>query len=259
MQRRQFLASSLAVSAAAGAGYAAEPGSNGPRDYYELRLYHMRRGPQVRRMETFLREAAISAWNRLGVGPVGVFNVVIGPENPTFYVLLRHKDPESVLTTERRLMEDKEFLKAGADVIDTPSTNPAYVRMESSVMAAFDVWPEIVTPERKPRIFELRTYQNHSKKANLTKIRMFGSGEIAVFQRSGLQPVFFGETLAGALQPNITYMLTFADMDARQKAWSTFVKDPEWHKLSTTPGFTDPEIVCDITNRILSPTSFSQI
>jgi NIPSNAP len=259
MRRRHFLASSLAVSAAAATARADETGAKPERDYYELRLYQLRRGPQVKRMQDFLREAAIPAWNRIGVGPVGVFNVVIGPENPTLYVLLRHRSARSVLTAEDRLMADQEFRKAGADVIDTPSTDPAYVRMESSILVAFKAAPEIEVPQKQPRIFELRTYENHSKKANLTKIRMFETGEIAIFRRAGLQPVFFGETLAGALLPNITYMLTFRDFDARQKAWSAFGQDPEWKKLSSTPGFTDAEIVCNITNCILAPAAFSQV
>jgi hypothetical protein len=48
-------------------------------------------------------------------------------------------------------------------------------------------------------------------------------------------------------------------MDERTRAWAAFVADPEWKKLSSTPGYTDPEIVSNITNVILSPTSYSQI
>jgi hypothetical protein len=48
-------------------------------------------------------------------------------------------------------------------------------------------------------------------------------------------------------------------MAAREKNWRTFVSDPEWKKLSTTPGYTDPEIVCNISNLFLRPTAYSQI
>jgi len=40
---------------------------------------------------------------------------------------------------------------------------------------------------------ELRTYESHSKKANLKKIEMFNTGEIAIFRRAGLSPVFFAK------------------------------------------------------------------
>ena len=33
----------------------------------------------------------LPAWQRAGVGPIGVFSVMIGADNPTFYVLLVHK------------------------------------------------------------------------------------------------------------------------------------------------------------------------
>jgi hypothetical protein len=113
--------------------------------------------------------------------------------------------------------------------------------------------------ENKPRIFELRTYESHSKKANKKKIEMFSNSEIAIFRRTGLQPVFFGETLVGAKLPNLTYLLVFENLAAHDKNWGTFASDPEWKKLSSTPGYTDPEIVTNISNIFLRPTSYSQI
>ena len=38
-----------------------------------------------------------------------------------------------------------------------------------------------------------------------------------------------------------------------------FSGDPEWKKLSTTPGYTDPEIVSNISNTYLRPAAYSQI
>ena len=113
--------------------------------------------------------------------------------------------------------------------------------------------------EKKPRLFELRTYEAHSRKANKKKVEMFNVGEIAIFRRTGLQPVFFGETLVGTKLPNLTYMLVFDDMAARDKNWATFVGDPEWKKLSTTPGYTNAEILTNITNVFLKPAAYSQI
>ena len=56
---------------------------------------------------------------------------------------------------------------------------------------------------------------------------MFNGGEIATFRRTGLQPVFFAKTLVGAKLPNLTYLLVFDDLAARNKNWATFVADPE--------------------------------
>lgn len=268
MKRRSFLKTSLAATGSAGLasavnGLAAEAGARAPRELYELRMYHLRRGPKQKLFDDFYREAAVPAWNRAGISPVGVFNVMFGPDSPTMYVLLPHKSMDSLATATDRVRSDADYQKAGAEFINVPPSDPAYVRVESSLLAAFEGMPKLEVPaaaaEKKARMFELRTYESHSKKANKKKIEMFNKGEIAIFRRTGLQPVFFGETLVGTKMPNLTYMLVFENMTAHDKAWSTFVSDAEWKKLSTTPGYTDPEIVTNISNVFLRPTSYSQI
>ena len=269
MKRRGFLVSSLAASALAGTTPAldattvgAMPAAAG-REYYELRKYVLRRGPQQQLINDYFRDANIPALNRLGIKPVGVFNTSIGPGSPTLYVLAPHPSPESAVTIHDRAAADPEYMKAGAAFINATPVEPAYVRMESFLLAAFAGMPKLELPpgtaENKPRIFELRTYESHSKKANRTKIAMFNSAEIATFRRTGLRPVFFGETMVGAGMPSLTYMLTFADMEERTRSWAAFAADPEWRTLSSMPGNTDAEIVSSITNVILSPAPYSQI
>ena len=88
---------------------------------------------------------------------------------------------------------------------------------------------------------------------------MFNDGEIGAFQRAGAQPVFFAETIVGPRQPNLTYMLSYQDLAARDAVWKAFGADPEWQKLRVAPGLSDAEIVSNITNYLVSPLAFSQI
>jgi hypothetical protein len=267
MKRREFLTATLAASSAAaltqGLTMAAESNDRPDREFYELRLYHLRRGPKQALFDNFYRDASIPGMNRIGLGPIGVFTVATGPDSPTYYVLIPHKSLDSFGTATDRVRSDPEYQKAGAEFINATAADPAYVRVESSLMRAFETIPKLEVPpgtaEKKPRLFELRTYESHSKKANKKKIEMFNQGEIAIFRRTGLTPVFFGETLIGPKMPNLTYMLLFDNMAAHDKNWSTFVSDPEWKKLSSTPGYTDPEIVSNISNVFLRPTGYSQI
>jgi hypothetical protein len=268
MRRREFLASSLAASAMTAsetsAGRTSDPAADqSTPEFYELRQYHLRRGPQVKLTDDFLREAALPAWKRLGIGPVGVFNTTIGSDTPTIYVLIPHLSLESVAATPARLQADPEYQRAGAAFLNAPSTDPAFVRMESSLLLAFESMPRLQAPpgtaENRPRIFELRTYESHSERANLKKVEMFNSGEIAIFRRTGLRAVFFGRTMIGSKLPNLTYMLTFEDMGAHDKNWAAFIADPEWKKLSTAPGYTDGEIISNISNTFLTPTPYSQV
>lgn len=266
MKRRDFLKSSVALASVATmssslAVTAAESESQSAREFYELRLYHLRQGPMLKRFDDFYRDVALPAWNRAGVNPVGVFDLAIGPDAPTKYVLLPFKSLAAMATAREKFEADPEVLKA--DFTNVPPTDPAYIRRESSLLLAFTGLPKLEVPAqvagKKPRLFELRTYEAHSRKANQKKVEMFNVGEIAIFRRARLQPVFFGETLVGPKLPNLTYMLVFDDLAARDKNWATFAADPEWKKLSTTPGYTNAEILTNITNVLLKPTAYSQI
>ncbi len=264
MKRREFLTGAIGTSAAlptiAGMNSlaAAAEGDDGKREYFEMRRYYLHVGSKKNFLGDFLRKVGIPAMNRIGIKPVGVFSAIYGPNSPTLYVLLVHKSLDSVVSSASLLMADKEYLKAGTDFINAPLSEPTYVRMESSLMVAFKDMPRLEVPEKGGRIFELRTYESHSIKAAKKKIEMFNEGgEIAIFKKTGLQPVFFGETLIGPQMPNLTYMLVFDNMADRDKKWGIFSADPDWKKLRANPAYTDT--VSNVTDIILRPESYSQI
>ena len=93
-------------------------------EYYELRTYRLRFGPQKKLLDDFLRDAAIPAWNRLGIAPVGVFETMLGPEAPTVHVLLTHKSLESLATAAARLEADASFQKAAGPYLHAAATVP---------------------------------------------------------------------------------------------------------------------------------------
>jgi hypothetical protein len=253
MDRRRFLGGSLAGSWTLGAGvrgaFAAEPaGGSASPEFYELRTYRLRIGPQKKALDDFLSGTALPAWNRAGITPVGVFETILGPDVPTVHVLLTHKSLDTLTSPGVRL----------------EPAEPAYVRYESALLRAFENVPRLEVPASKgtdrPRIFELRIYESPGEAAHARKMEMFTRlGELAIFRRTGLVPVFFGQTLVGSRLPNFVYMLTFEDMAAREKAWGAFRVDPDWKKLSATPGYTDAEIMSNITNLLLRPTPYSQV
>jgi len=259
MKRREFLAASLAGAAGASSlAMAREREGKGKQEYFEMRRYHLLNRARKKQLEDFLRDAGIRAMNQIGIRPVGVFNVMYGPNSPTLYVLLVHKSLESVVQASSRLMAELEPLDRAATYLNLPLSEPAYVRYESSLMVAFSHMPKLEVPEKKPRIFELRTYESHSIKAAKKKIEMFNEGgEIAIFRKTGLQPVFFGETVIGPQLPNLTYMLVFESMAERDKRWKVFGGDPDWKKIRANPAYKDT--VSNITDIILRPASYSQI
>jgi hypothetical protein len=254
MRRREFIAGT--VAGLAGINTMAVGNEQSQQEYYELRCYHTLAWPKHNLIADFLRDIGIAAMNRIGIGPVGVFSVMYGQNKPSLYVLAVHKSLESVASSSARLLEDDEYRKS--DFANTPMSEPMYARYENSLMAAFKGMPKLEVPEKKKRIFELRIYESHSIKASKKKIEMFNEGgEIAVFKKTGLKPVFFGETLIGPRQPNLHYMLAWADMAERDKNWGIFGASPEWKALRENPEYKDT--VSNITDIILQPTSYSQI
>lgn len=259
MNRREFLtAGSIAGITGMSFSGATAIGGESKQEYLEFRQYRLHVGSKKRLLGDFLRDAGIPAMNRIGIRKVGVFNAKYGPNSPTLYVLLVHKSLDTVINSAQMLMDDKEYRRAGADFVNAPLSEPAFVRMESSLMLAFKDMPKLEVPEKKKRLFELRTYESHSIKASKKKIEMFNKGgEIAIFKKTGLQPVFFGETLIGPRMPNLTYMLVFEDMGDRDKKWKVFGSSPEWRKLRSNPAYKDT--VSNITDIILQPAGYSQI
>jgi hypothetical protein len=269
MNRRDFLGASLAGGALQASAAMTERQSTGgtgsdAREYYELRRYWLRNGSMPNEMHSYLEHASIPALNRAGVSPVGAFTVQFGPESPSIFLLLRHSSIQDFAGLETKVAADQAFQKAGESHRNLPATNPAYVRVDSQLMAAFEGMPRLEVPAaaagNKPRVFELRTYESHSRRASKKKLEMFGKGgELAIFRRTGLNPVFFGENLIGNRLPSFTYMLVYDDLAAREANWAKFLADPEWQKLRTTPGYEDAEIVSNINAIILRPTRYSQI
>lgn len=229
------------------------------RDLYELCKFQIADETQRAGLDAFLRDAAIPAWNRIGVGPVGVFHpeTELGP----VYVLLRHRSAETALAGAGKLLGDSAFVEKGAALLDAPASKPAFQRIESALFRAFKGMPTIETPVKGPgRVFQLRIYESPSLKTGQKKIEMFNdAGEIAIFRRVGLNPVFFGECLIGDKMPNLTYMLGFEGPDAMKAAWSKFGADPDWKRLRGMAEYSDKAILSGITNLVLKPAAYSQV
>jgi hypothetical protein len=255
MNRRQFV--NAAASAGLATGSAAAAGNH---TWIELRYYRMRNGNQTQRTSDFLSKYFLPAARRAGIGPLGFFSAIIAEQSPFILALAGYASPADFAGSMERMAADKEF-QQGFDEYNTPA-ELSYIRMENALLRAFDYMPSIATGtggDRPPRIFELRTYESNNAKAALRKIRMFNEGEAAIFQRLGMTPVFFGETLVGGNLPNLTYMLSFESLAARDKLWTAFSNDREWQKLRAQPGLSDAEIVSNISNSILRPLAFSPI
>ena len=236
---------------------------NAANAYLDLKTWflHNTREDQGTRVADYLESGLGPALARAGAQLVGAFSNVIAPDGPYYVTLTQYPSLGVMQEALAKLASDDAHQRQLQKLSSDPGL--PFVRVESSLLRCFDAMPQVTLPDvsekRPPRIFELRTYESQSFTTLKRKVGMFNGGEMQIFQRLGMAPVFFGETIVGPRQPNLMYMLSYEDLTAHDKLWHDFGTDPEWKKLSARPELKDSEIVANISNVILRPLTFSPI
>ena len=248
---------SLAASAVALSASAATAAPTPKRPYFELRRYaHAAGGPAGKLADAYFADGLIPALNRLGISAVGAFKLDIGPDTPTIYLLIPSTSLETLANLDTLLAKDAAYLKAAEPFLAAPADHPAFHRIDSTLLSAFD---DFAIPAAGKRIFQLRIYESPTQQAHDNKVAMFANAEIGIFRSVGMKPVFFARALIGPSLPNITYMLVFDNQADLETKWAAFGASPAWKKLVAMPGNGDDSLIRDITNLILSPKPYSQI
>jgi hypothetical protein len=254
MTRRKVISTAAAGVAAQSAAQTAPA-----RHYIVMRKLYLRNSSdnQVAKLTEFLEKAALPAVQRAGAAAVGFFASQLAPDSPFFLVLTSFPTLAAYEAAQAKMAADAVYQKA-LKAYNT-SAGRQFERYETSLLRGFAGFPELKGSGKQGRLFELRTYESDDASSLAEKVRMFNEGEIAVFQKTGLDPVFFGETVFGQKQPNLTYMLGYDDWNARDANWKKFLAHPEWIKLRATPGWSDAEIVSNISSMFLRALPFSPI
>jgi len=279
MPRRTFLKTTLAATATSTLGSAlasAAPAAAG-REYYELRCYRLKADTRLKadasaaRLDGYLERALFPALGRLGLGPLGAFSeldvnketatAAPKPGSPT-WVLIPHPNLESFVQVAAALHADPAVQAAGADYLNAPKSAPGFERLDTWLLLAFRGLPRLELPafsrDRVPtRIFEMRDYESHSELKALNKMAMFDDGEIQLMQDLRMNPVFFGQALAGPNLPHLRYITSAPDLATHLANWKAFGPDPRWVKMKNDPQWADNMSLN--TARFLTPKAYSQI
>jgi hypothetical protein len=257
MKRRQVLTTLTGSALIDLSATAAES----PNHFLEIRQWrlHNTTEEQPKRLAEYLEKGFGPALERAGGKLAGSFSNFIGADGPYYLTVAQFRSLSAMGESLNAIRGDEahgrelQKLSAGQGL--------PFVRVESSLLRCFDAMPAVIldnsSGKGSPRVFELRTYESQTFATLPRKVEMFNHGEMQIFQRLGMRPVFFGETIVGPKQPNLMYMLSYDDLAARDRLWSQFSADPEWKKLSSTPDLKDPQIVSNISNVMLKPLPFS--
>jgi hypothetical protein len=231
MHRRSFLGSLGGIGMLRTAVPAAAADEKRTRVYL-LELFHLKHGTQLQRLHDYLSQQALQALGKIHAGPKLVLEALVAPHMPQVAVILGFQSIEEMWNLRAKLFEDQELQKSFEAWQAGPE--PPFEQQTNVLLEAVDYSPEIVTPDpppKSPRIFELRVYHSPTYRQLAALHERFEGPEIKIFHRVGVHPILYSSTVIGPNMPNLTYVIPFDDLAAREKAWNAFGADPEWIKV----------------------------
>jgi hypothetical protein len=227
MKLLTLLASLLTTSAVFGA------------ETYELKVYHLNSAESAGQWDAWMSASGLANIRKSGADKVGAFKAKPeeGAVDHRRFVLSVYPSPAALQSVDGAAVLPKQGNRQAEAYLAALPKEPAYTRVESSLLTAFPSFTQLVDPAGdggKARFFELRVYENPSERAAALKVEMFGQGgEIDVFREVGLKPVFFGSARIAANLPQLTYMVVHENDDALKAAWGGFRTSKTWAKLKT--------------------------
>ena len=215
MNRRQFTGALAGLAAASQARSAA---ADDRVHWFLLATFQLRQGDQITRMHDYLK-----GWlPKTPAGPKLVLEAVIAPHSPQLLAIIGVANFEDLRTAQASMTLSLTGLGVGEPLFDTLNT---------TILEAAAYSPEITAGKSdKLRYFELRTYHSPTMAQLIALHQRFAGPEQRVFHRSGIFPLFYSTTVVGANMPNLTYLIPFDSLAAREKAWAAFSADPDWIK-----------------------------
>ena len=159
MNRKSFIKTSVVLSGSAiSASAIAKPEnidyrSKDNRYFYEMRIYDLKDEQQQKLVEDYYQNAAIPALNRLGSKNIGVFTELKPAGQTRIFVLIPYKTIDDFVKVADNLTGDLVHQQTGQAYLQAPVENPAYQRISSIFMQAFDNTPYSGCPAAKKPVF----------------------------------------------------------------------------------------------------------
>ena len=234
------------------------------KDFYQIKIYHLKSNEQVAITDQFLKDVYLPAMHRAGIKNIGVFKPIANDTaaSKLIYVLIPFPSSASWMDIDEKLEKDNMYKNDAKSFNEAAAENAPYERMESILLDAFPGQPNLVLPAAKntDRVFELRSYESPTFNLQKKKMAMFNTGgEIKIFNRLGFNPVFYAKVVSGSHMPNFMYMPIFPSVEERNAQWKKFGEDPLWKDISTRPENENKVSVSHIDSILMHAADYSDI
>jgi len=196
--------------------------------FYVLEQMFLKNGSQLPRIHETIGKTMLPLLNAVHTGPKIYLEALVAPQ---FAAIYGFESLEDMWGTHVKLAASEEFRRKSEEFESGPE--PPFEHQTNTLLLAADYSPEIVPApaSAQPRIFELRTYHSPTWRQLRALHERFAGPEIKIFGRCGIHPILYSSTIFGANMPNLTYLIPFDNLAAREKAWNAFGADPEWLKV----------------------------
>ncbi len=199
--------------------------------FYLMETFYLRTGGQPR-LHDLLNKWELPALRKVHSGPMIVLESLVAPHMPQIVFIAGFHSLDELWAVHNSVVKNQELQKAfeqSEEVADTMVESQANVLLEAMPFS-----PEVAAdskPRKPARVFELRVYHTAKWRQLNGLAERFGGPEIKIFHRVGIHPILYASTLMGPNIPNLTYLIPFDSLAAREKAWDAFGADPEWIKV----------------------------
>jgi len=106
-------------------------------------------------------------------------------------------------------------------------------------------------------IYEMRVYRCLPGRLPAL-LKRFDTITLKLWEKHGIKQAGFFTTLVGESNQELTYFLAWDSLAEREKKWAAFMADPAWIEARAKTE-ADGQIVGNIVNQFLAPTSFSSV
>jgi hypothetical protein len=248
----------LAAAPALGEKSAFSTASAAPKgkEIYEWRIYTLTGDGDT--LDAFLEKTLAPAYRRKGI-TIGAFKLFRkkDDEKEQRHILFIYPDIATFHKVKKEIWEDSAFKQAAQPFYDATAPAPVYSNFETYLSEAFNKIPVHRKPGSERTLLEIRIYHSPNEEANQRKVKMFNVDEIAIFDKTGVNSVLYGEILAGPRMPALMYLTWYKNEETRSEAWKQFGSHPDWKRISALP-----EYAHTATNNqsiFLSPLPYSQL
>lgn len=224
---------------------------------YELRTYEILPGQAPALHERFAT-SVLRFFERHGIQSVGYWTPLIGDYSNLLIYTVAFESLAHQEKAWEAYHQDPECQRSAQEA--NKKYGPQVKRVTNLLLKPTPYSPPIGPGkvQGSTALCELRIYDAMPGKEQPLHAR-FKNVTIRLFERHGLTSVGYWTPLAGGYSNQLYYLLGFESLAHRERAWASFMGDPEWQAATRATTEQHGQVTEKITNIMLRPTPYSPL